>query len=88
MSFMVHGATATIVNIKPFADETVVNRFSCGKRPLDQFIKSKAKKSVRRHECRVFCAHLGDSETVIGYYALQVGSDSVASAAGTDYLTT
>lgn len=67
-----------IVHIKPFTDETVLNRFSCGKKPLDQFIRNKAKKSIRRHECRVFCAHLGDSKTAIGYYALQVGSDSVA----------
>jgi hypothetical protein len=27
----------------------------------------------------VFCAHIDNSETVIGYYALQVGSDSVES---------
>jgi len=66
------------VNIRPFTDRTVVNRFSCGKRPLDQFLKNKAKKAVRRHECRAFCAHLGSSENAIGYYALQVGSDSVA----------
>jgi ribosomal protein S18 acetylase RimI-like enzyme len=26
----------------------------------------------------VFCAHLGEPENVIGYYALQVGTDSVA----------
>jgi hypothetical protein len=66
------------VSIKPFTDRTIVNRFNCGKKPLDQFLKNKAKKAIRRHECRVFCAHLGDSENVIGYYALQVGSDSVA----------
>jgi ribosomal protein S18 acetylase RimI-like enzyme len=56
----------------------VVNRFCCGKRPLDQFLKNKAKKAIRRHEIRVFCAHLEDSENVLGYYALQVGTDSVA----------
>jgi ribosomal protein S18 acetylase RimI-like enzyme len=27
---------------------------------------------------RVFCAHLDDSPNVVGYYALQVGTDSVA----------
>jgi ribosomal protein S18 acetylase RimI-like enzyme len=55
-----------------------VNRFCCGKRPIDQFLKNKAEKASRRHEMRVFCAHLGESENVIGYYALQVGTDSVA----------
>lgn len=66
------------VNIRPFTDDTIVNRFACGRRPLDQFLKNKAKKSMRRHECRVFCAHIGESNVAIGYYALQVGSDSVA----------
>jgi ribosomal protein S18 acetylase RimI-like enzyme len=68
----------TKVDIRPFCDETVVNRFSCGKRPLDQFLKNKAKKAGRRHELRVFCAHLEQSQAVLGYYALQVGTDSVA----------
>jgi ribosomal protein S18 acetylase RimI-like enzyme len=66
------------VDIRPFCDETVVNRHACGKRPLDQFIKNKAKKAIRRHELRVFCAHLEQSHTMLGYYALQVGTDSVA----------
>jgi ribosomal protein S18 acetylase RimI-like enzyme len=65
------------VNIRPYCDRTVVNRFCCGRRPIDQFLKNKAEKAGRRYELRVFCAHLGDSENVIGYYALQVGSDSV-----------
>lgn len=68
----------TRVEIRPFSDEAVVNRFSCGKRPLDQFIKNKARKAVKRHEHRVFCAHLDGSPNIIGYYALQIGTDSVA----------
>jgi hypothetical protein len=68
----------TKVDIRPFSDETIVNRFCCGKRPLDQFLKNKAKKAIRRHELRVFCAHLEESENVLRYYALQVGTDSVA----------
>jgi ribosomal protein S18 acetylase RimI-like enzyme len=66
------------VSIRPFTDETVVNRFCCGKRPLDQFIKNKAEKAITRHEMRVFCAHLEQSPNVVGYYALQIGTDSVA----------
>ena len=51
---------------------------SCGKRPIDQFLKNKAKKAVARFEHRVFCAHLDYSPNVIGYYALQIGNESVA----------
>jgi hypothetical protein len=68
----------TKVDIRPFCDSTVFNRFCCGKRPLDQFLKNKAKKASRRHEMRVFCAHLEKSENALAYYALQVGTDSVA----------
>ncbi|ARN80890.1 hypothetical protein DSM21852_00300 [Methylocystis bryophila] len=41
-------------------------------------MRNKAKKSERRCEHKVFCAHIGASPTAIGYYALQVGSDSVS----------
>jgi hypothetical protein len=68
----------TKVTIEPFSDRAVVNRFSCGKRPLDAFLKNKAKKVMRRCEHRVFCAYLGDSPNVIGYYALQLGNESVS----------
>jgi ribosomal protein S18 acetylase RimI-like enzyme len=68
----------TRVEILPFSDKTVFNRFDCGKRPLDQFIKNKARKAVTRNEHRVFCAHLDGSPSIIGYYALQVGGDSVS----------
>lgn len=65
------------VDILPFDDRTVVNRFSSGRRPIDQFLKNKAKKAVRRREFQIFCAYLPASFNVIGYYALQLGSDSV-----------
>jgi ribosomal protein S18 acetylase RimI-like enzyme len=68
----------TKVEILPFSGRTVYNRFECGKRPLDQFLKNKASKAVKRNEHRVFCAHLDGSPNVIGYYALQVGGDSVS----------
>lgn len=66
------------VVIKPFCAESVLNRFSCGKRPVDQFLKNKAKKAVARLEHKVFCAHFDGSPNVIGYYALQVGNESVS----------
>lgn len=65
------------VAIRPFCAETVVNRFDCGVAPINNFLKNKAKKAERRCEHKVFCAHIDDSPNVIGYYALQVGSDSV-----------
>jgi len=68
----------TRITIEPFSDRAVVNRFSCGQRPLDSFLKNKAKKAVKRCEHRVFCAYLDGSSIVIGYYALQLGTDSVS----------
>ncbi|RWO96927.1 GNAT family N-acetyltransferase [Mesorhizobium sp.] len=73
------------VDIRPFDDSlTVINRFDCGKKPINQFLKNKAKKAGRRMEHRVFCAHRGSSSECIGYYALQLGSDSVSDFPGGD----
>ncbi|WP_166647796.1 GNAT family N-acetyltransferase [Aquamicrobium defluvii] len=66
------------VQIRPFSSEASYNSFSCGKTPIDRFLKNKAKKTVSRHEQRVFCAHVGDTRPVIGYYALSLGSDTVS----------
>jgi GNAT superfamily N-acetyltransferase len=55
----------------------VVNRFSCGKPVMDRWIKNKAKKSAARREHRVFTAHDGNDPKIVGYYALQLGSESV-----------
>jgi ribosomal protein S18 acetylase RimI-like enzyme len=68
----------TRVTIEPFSDRAVVNRFSCGQRPLDSFLKNKAKRGAKRCEHRVFCAYLDQSPNVIGYYALQLGNESVS----------
>jgi GNAT superfamily N-acetyltransferase len=66
------------VDIRPLSADCVVNRFSCARKPLDRFLKNKAEKAVRRYEHRVFCANINGSPNVIGYYALQIGTDSVA----------
>jgi ribosomal protein S18 acetylase RimI-like enzyme len=68
----------TRITIEPFSDRAVVNRFSCGKRPLDSFLRNKARKAADRREHRVFCAYLDQSPNVIGYYALQLGNESVS----------
>lgn len=66
------------VEIRPFSTATVVNRFCCGRKPIDRFLKNKARKADRRFENRTFCAHIGTSNIAIGYYSLQIGADSVA----------
>jgi len=52
--------------------------------PIDRFLKNKAKKADQRFELRTFCAHIENSSLCIGYYALQVGTDSVADLPGAD----
>lgn len=73
----------TQVVIRPFASQTVVNRFCCGKEPINRFLKNKARKMNDRSEQRIFCAHLGASTECIGYYSLQLGSDHVSEVLGT-----
>lgn len=74
----------TRVEILPFTRASVLNRFECGKAPIDRFLKNKAKKVSDRHEQRVFCAHIDGSSNVVGYYVLQLGTDSVAEVVGRD----
>ncbi|MDH7787686.1 GNAT superfamily N-acetyltransferase [Ochrobactrum sp. 19YEA23] len=66
------------VEVRKFSSASVVNRFDCGKRPIDIFLKNKAKRYTKRYECTVYCAHIGSSPTVLGFYSLCVGSDSVS----------
>lgn len=66
------------VEVRKFSSDSVVNKFDSGKRPIDQFLKNKAKKYVRRYECMVYCAHIAASHNVIGFYSLCVGSDAVS----------
>lgn len=72
----------TEIVVRPYSGETVTNRFSCGRRPIDQFIKNKAKKADRRFEQKTFCAHIGLSNICVGYYSLQLGTDSVSDLPG------
>ncbi|WP_145996695.1 GNAT family N-acetyltransferase [Monaibacterium marinum] len=54
-----------------------MNRFDCGANPLNVFLKNKAKSRSKRLEYKVVVATLDGSPNCIGYYALQVGSDSI-----------
>lgn len=66
------------VEVRKYSSASVVNQFDSGKRPIDQFLKNKAKRHTKRYECIVYCAHIASSNNVIGYYSLSVGSDSVS----------
>lgn len=62
----------------PFTnDNCTVNTFDCGKEPLNKFLKNKAIKCQKRSEFRTFIAQIEGYKQCAGYYALQVGSDTV-----------
>jgi GNAT superfamily N-acetyltransferase len=79
----------TRVEIRPLSPNTATNRFSCGNKPIDRFLKNRARKAEARVEYRTFCAHLDDSSICIGYYTLQLGTGIVAELPKThdSYLT-
>lgn len=70
------------VRIVPFQRDRLRNTFECGRRPVDNWYKNKAKKCVDRAEFRVFEA-LGERDRVVGYYALQIGNESMDALANT-----
>ncbi|MBM2290814.1 GNAT family N-acetyltransferase [Sulfitobacter pseudonitzschiae] len=65
------------VRLQPHNSKVIVNRFSCGQPSLDRFLKNRAKKAEARLEQRVTVATLEGSPNCIGYFALQLGSDTV-----------
>lgn len=61
----------------PISSEHEVDRFDCGKPPLNDWVKSKAAKSEGRSaRCYVVC----QGNTVIGYYCLSTGAVAHAGA--------
>ncbi len=67
------------MRLHPYNSKCVVNRFNCGQVPLDRFLKNRAKKSEARLEQRVTVATIDSSPNCVGYFALQLGSDTVPS---------
>jgi GNAT superfamily N-acetyltransferase len=67
-----------LIEIHPFDKARVRNNFECGRRPIDAWYKNKAKKCAERLEFAVFEAILSQNRSVVGYYALQVGSESLS----------
>lgn len=64
--------------IEPFDRTRSRNTFESGRRPIDQWYKNHSKKCSDRAELRVTVATLAGTSTVIGYHALQIGSESMA----------
>lgn len=65
------------ISVVPLTNAIVVNRFDCGAAPLNKFLKNHAAKMGKRFEIRVFAAVLDGSPNCVGYYALQIGSDTI-----------
>lgn len=63
--------------IEPLADGHDRGEFSCGKSPLDVFVRTQAGQYARRDIGRTFVAVYPGEKTVIGYYTLAAsGIDS------------
>jgi GNAT superfamily N-acetyltransferase len=67
-----------LLKILPFDRTRVRNTFECGRRPIDAWYKNKANKCAERLEFAVFEALSIETSRVVGYYALQVGSESLS----------
>ena len=65
------------VSVSPLTNDHVVNAFACGRKVIDEFLKRKALRCADRCELAVFAATMPQSRICLGYYALQVGSDTV-----------
>ncbi|HVL11330.1 MAG TPA: GNAT family N-acetyltransferase [Gemmata sp.] len=57
-------------HIEPLADGHERGAFSCGKAPLDVFIRTQAGQYARKDVGQTFVAVRPDERTVIGYYTL------------------
>jgi hypothetical protein len=60
------------IQISACHDRLDLARFSCGDQTLDRWITRESKVHNQKNFVRVFCAHRGDSSTVIGLYALSL----------------
>jgi GNAT superfamily N-acetyltransferase len=62
--------------IEPLAKSHERDGFSCGKPPLDDFIRTRVSQFEKRRLGRTFVAVLTGSRTVLGYYTLAAGTVS------------
>ncbi|MBX9930476.1 MAG: GNAT family N-acetyltransferase [Methylobacterium sp.] len=66
------------VIIESYQRDRPRNFFECGRRPIDNWYKNNSKKCFDRVEYRVFEAIFPATGRVVGYYALQIGNESMA----------
>lgn len=62
------------LQIEPLADDHERGEFSCGKAPLDVFIRTQAGQYARKDVGRTFVAVRAGERKVIGYYTLAASS--------------
>ena len=67
--------TRPTVELRRIDRSVVVNRFDCGRTPLDRFLKNKALRADRRDEDRVFVATEPGSSFCIAYYAMRLAAE-------------
>jgi GNAT superfamily N-acetyltransferase len=65
------------IRIRPLQDKDAIRRFSCGVREIDGWCV-KALKRCNTNRSRVFCAHIGENASAIGFYSLTFSSESQA----------
>jgi GNAT superfamily N-acetyltransferase len=65
------------ISVVPLTNAIVVNNFDCGAAPLNKFLKNRAAKMGKRFEMCAFAAVLDGSPNCVGFYALQIGSDTI-----------
>jgi ribosomal protein S18 acetylase RimI-like enzyme len=66
------------VQLAPFNNDLhICNVFDCGHEALNRFLRNKAKSCAKRKEYSVQVATIEGQRRCIGYYALQMGSDTV-----------
>jgi hypothetical protein len=65
------------IQISAFRSGLDLSKFCCGDRSLDEWITRKAKDHNEKNFIKLFCAHRGNSTTVLGLYALALKYESV-----------
>jgi GNAT superfamily N-acetyltransferase len=71
------------LNVRAFGSDVNFSAFDCGRRSINAFLKNVASKVSKRGEYTVFTVHEKSEKillpSVLGYYALQVSTDSADS---------
>jgi GNAT superfamily N-acetyltransferase len=71
------------LEVMPFDASRPRNAFDCGRRPITNWYKNKSKQCVTRLEYAVFECIKDGAARPVGYYALQVGNESMEALTST-----